>query len=137
MTGGDHNALRWQLSPFAEFTPAELYACLQLRQRVFVVEQNCPYLDLDDLDQCAFHLLCWRGDTLLATQRCLPPGLAYPQSALGRVVVAPEARGLQLGRAGAAGHRLQPGPVAGQRHPDRRPGPSAGFLRQRGLYQRR
>jgi ElaA protein len=90
--------LRWQTSAFDELSLAALYATLQLRQAVFVVEQDCPYQDLDGLDQGAFHMLCWRGEALVATQRCLPPGLCYPQSAIGRIVVAPQARGLQLGR---------------------------------------
>lgn len=71
---------------------------LQLRQAVFVVEQNCPYLDMDGLDQESLHILCWQGNDLLASQRCLPPGLSYPQSSIGRIVVSPKARGLQLGR---------------------------------------
>jgi len=91
-------ALRWQTSAFGELSLEALYAALQLRQAVFVVEQNCPYQDLDDLDKEAFHMLCWRDGKLLATQRCLPPGRCYTQSAIGRIVVSPEARGLKLGR---------------------------------------
>ncbi|TXS92673.1 GNAT family N-acetyltransferase [Parahaliea aestuarii] len=90
--------MHWQVRAFGELTLTELYAALQLRQEVFVVEQDCPYLDLDGLDQGAFHMLCWRGGKLLATQRCLPPGLAFGQSSIGRVVVSPSARGTQLGR---------------------------------------
>lgn len=90
--------MRWQVSAFDALSPRQLYAALRLRQAVFVVEQDCVYQDLDDLDQDSLHLLCWRGGELLATQRCLPPGLSYPESALGRIVVAPAARGLQLGR---------------------------------------
>ncbi|WP_116367962.1 GNAT family N-acetyltransferase [Parahaliea mediterranea] len=90
--------LRWEIKRFEALSLKELYAALQLRQAVFVVEQDCPYQDLDGLDQDALHLLCWRGDALLATLRCLPPGLSYAQSSLGRIVVSPEARGLKLGR---------------------------------------
>lgn len=90
--------LRWQTSPFAELDVHQLYAMLRLRQDVFIVEQECIYRDLDDLDQRATHMLCWRDQELLAYQRCLPPGLSYTQSSLGRITVAPEGRGLQLGR---------------------------------------
>jgi ElaA protein len=90
--------LRWQVSAFGELTPETLYTLLQLRQAVFVVEQDCAYLDLDGLDQQCLHMLCWGAEGLLAAQRCLPPGLGYPQSAIGRIVVAPGARGRQLGR---------------------------------------
>ncbi|WP_235898606.1 GNAT family N-acetyltransferase [Parahaliea maris] len=90
--------LHWQTLTFDDLSLDALYAALQLRQAVFVVEQDCPYQDLDGLDQASFHMLCWRGDELLATQRCLPPGLSYTQSAIGRIVVSPQARGLKLGR---------------------------------------
>lgn len=90
--------MQWDTLPFTELTTPWLYAVLRLRQQVFVVEQCCPYLDLDDLDQAAMHMICRRGETLLAYQRCLPPGLSYPQSALGRIVVCASMRGQQLGR---------------------------------------
>lgn len=90
--------MQWATVAFADLTVTWLYAVLRLRQQVFVVEQQCIYPDIDDLDRHTLHMLCTRGDELLAYQRCIPPGLSYPESALGRVVVCPEARGLQLGR---------------------------------------
>jgi ElaA protein len=69
-----------------------------LRQEVFAVEQNCAYLDLDNLDQDAIHMLCWQEDKLVAYQRCLAPATHYRESALGRIVVSAHARGRQLGR---------------------------------------
>jgi ElaA protein len=89
---------RWQTGVFSALSNTELYALLRLRQEVFSLEQNCIYLDLDNLDQPATHMLCWQGSELLAYQRCLPPGLNYPDSSLGRIVVCQAARGTQLGR---------------------------------------
>lgn len=89
---------RWQLATFDELDKRELYAALRLRQQVFAVEQASIYLDIDDLDQGAVHTLLWEGNALLAYQRCLPPGLQQPESSIGRIVVAPEARGANLGR---------------------------------------
>jgi len=89
---------QWQTALFDELSGPELYAVLRLRQAVFVVEQRCVYLDLDDLDQAATHHLCRDGDRLLGYLRCLPPGLHYPESSLGRIVVDPAARGRHLGR---------------------------------------
>lgn len=88
----------WQAIGFAELDTATLYQVMQLRQAVFVVEQNCSYQDLDGLDQLATHILCRDQGQLLAYQRCLPPGTSYPESSLGRVIVAPAARGRRLGR---------------------------------------
>jgi ElaA protein len=90
--------LQWQTLGFTELTREELYAVLRLRQEVFVVEQRCAYLDLDNLDQQATHMLCMQKRELLAYQRCLAPGLSYPESSLGRIVVCPAMRGKQLGR---------------------------------------
>jgi ElaA protein len=90
--------LQWQTLAFTELTREEMYAVLRLRQEVFVVEQRCAYLDLDDLDQQATHMLCMQDRELLAYQRCLAPGLSYPESSLGRIVVCPARRGLNLGR---------------------------------------
>lgn len=90
--------MQWNTLPFTALTTPWLYTVLRLRQQVFVVEQYCSYLDLDNLDQSAMHMLCREGTALLAYQRCLPPGLSYPESALGRIVVCPTKRGQQLGR---------------------------------------
>jgi ElaA protein len=90
--------LTWQTVAFDELDRDQLYAVMRLRQQVFVVEQESIYLDLDGRDQGAAHMLVLQGNELVAYQRCLPPGLSYPESALGRIVVAPRARGRDLGR---------------------------------------
>lgn len=89
---------QWQSAGFTQLSQRQLYALLQLRQRVFVVEQTCIYLDLDDRDQQAVHMLCWQDDELQAYLRCLAPGASYPDSSLGRIVVSPRARGRHLGK---------------------------------------
>ena len=93
----------WQCTPFAELTAGELYAAMEVRQRVFVVEQNCAYLDADGLDHLALHLLGWRstqdGLVLSAYARLFPPGARYKQASIGRVLTHPSARGAGLGRA--------------------------------------
>lgn len=90
--------LQWQTLTFPELDAQRLYAVLRLRQQVFVVEQQCAYLDLDNLDLPAHHMLCTREAQLLAYQRCLEPGLVYQESSLGRIVVDTSMRGQQLGR---------------------------------------
>lgn len=87
----------WMTRDFASLSPALLYAILRLRQAVFVIEQNCVYQDLDNLDQCGDHLFLLRGGELIAYQRCLPPGSAFAESSIGRIIVAPAARRERLG----------------------------------------
>jgi ElaA protein len=90
--------MKWTLKKFSELTNTELYAILQLRSIVFVVEQNCPYLDTDDKDQLAWHWMGHQDDQLVAYTRLLPPGLAFEEASIGRVVTAPSIRRSGIGR---------------------------------------
>ena len=89
----------WIAKPYAALTVPELYALLQLRSAVFVVEQTCAFQDLDGHDADAHHLL---GHTatgeLAAYARLFPAGISYPEASVGRVAVAPEHRRHGLGR---------------------------------------
>jgi ElaA protein len=92
--------LIWRCEPFARLTAAELYRILAVRQRVFIVEQSCPYLDADGVDAASDHL--WTegaGGAVLAYLRVVPGGAKYDEPSLGRVLTAPEARRSGLGRA--------------------------------------
>jgi ElaA protein len=86
------------IKSFDELTNHELYNMLRLRSEVFVVEQNCPYQDLDNKDQKSFHLLYYVNDELAGCTRLLPNGLSYDEISIGRVVIAPSHRGLGLGK---------------------------------------
>lgn len=92
--------LRFSCLPFEALTPRELYDIMVLRQEVFVVEQNCPYLDADGKDLNAWHLLARDGHgSLVAYTRLLPEGISYPgYTSIGRVVSAGAARGTGAGR---------------------------------------
>jgi ElaA protein len=88
----------WVLKAFNDLTPLELYALLRLRSEVFVVEQNCVFLDMDNNDQQCHHLMGIQNDQLVAYTRLVPPGLIYEQPSIGRVVTAPEARSSGIGK---------------------------------------
>lgn len=85
------------IKSFDELTNHELYDMLRLRSDVFVVEQNCPYLDLDNKDQKGFHLLYYVDNELAGVTRLLPKGISYDEVSIGRVVIAKSHRGLGLG----------------------------------------
>ena len=93
------NTLTWECKSFDELNITELYRLLCLRQEVFVVEQNCPYLDTDDKDQSAWHLCGYDVDgDLVAYSRLLPKGVSYENyPAIGRVVTSSKIRGKGLG----------------------------------------
>jgi ElaA protein len=65
--------LNWVCKKFDELTAAELYAIIQLRNEVFVVEQNCVYQDADDKDPKSYQLAGWDGENLVAYTRIIPP----------------------------------------------------------------
>ena len=92
--------VRWTCAPFAALSVQQLYDALALRSEVFVVEQQCLFLDLDGLDPQGWHLLGHDdGGRLVACARLLPPGVKAPGVVIGRVVTAPAARGSGLGHA--------------------------------------
>jgi len=92
-------ALRWEFKTFDALTAAEVYALLKLRSEVFVVEQNCVFLDMDDKDQMCHHLLGYKGNLLAAYTRIVPMGVSYPDyPSIGRVITSPQARGEGLGK---------------------------------------
>jgi ElaA protein len=90
--------LHWTLKKFEELTPFELYAIIQLRNEVFVVEQNCPYQDADNKDLKAHHFMGWDGEILVAYTRLIPAGISYKEASIGRVVSSPKYRGMGAGR---------------------------------------
>ena len=75
------------IKSFSELTTTELYAILQLRSEVFVVEQDCVYQDIDYKDQKSFHILGYKNDKLIAYTRIFKPGDYFKQASIGRVVV--------------------------------------------------
>ncbi|MEP6615734.1 MAG: GNAT family N-acetyltransferase [Ginsengibacter sp.] len=79
-------------------TQPELYLVIQLRLSVFVVEQNCPYQDCDNRDQPSWHLMAWEKEKLVAYSRLIPPGIAYPEASIGRVVTLKTMRGTHTGK---------------------------------------
>ena len=94
--------IEWQWSRFAELSVDDLYAVVRLREAVFVVEQNCAYLDADSRDRSAWHLLGWQPidgkRTLVAYARVFERGVRYEEASVGRVVTAPQVRGTGLGK---------------------------------------
>lgn len=91
--------LTWTSMRFDRLSTRDLYDLLALRSQVFVVEQNCVFLDTDHCDQAAWHLLGRAADgRLVAYLRGIDAGVKYVEPSIGRVVVAEQARGHGLGR---------------------------------------
>jgi ElaA protein len=88
----------WTCKKFVDLTPDELYAILRLRSEVFVVEQNCVFLDMDNKDQHCHHLIGRRDGHLVGYSRIIDAGISYVESSIGRIVSSPAVRGLGVGR---------------------------------------
>lgn len=90
--------ITWTCKSFEELTTRELYALLQLRSEVFVVEQNCAFQDIDNKDQYSWHLMGWQGELLAAYTRLVPAGISFEEVSIGRVVTSPKMRKSGTGR---------------------------------------
>lgn len=86
----------WKLKRFNELTNQDLYAILKERTSVFVVEQNCPYPEVDGKDPQSYHLFKEENGEIIAYLRVLPAGVSYKEASIGRVLVKKEYRGQGL-----------------------------------------
>ncbi|WP_458404785.1 GNAT family N-acetyltransferase [Methanobrevibacter sp.] len=85
--------MEWILKKFNQLTPDELYEIIKLRVEIFIVEQNCPYQDLDDKDLVSYHLFLKDNDEIIAVLRIIPEYVSYDEMSIGRVVVKKTHRG--------------------------------------------
>lgn len=85
--------MEWKQKAFQELTNDELYAIIKARIDVFIVEQNCPYEELDNFDQISSHLFLQNENEIVAYARLLPAGSKYKQASIGRVLVKQTQRG--------------------------------------------
>lgn len=90
--------MQLHIKKFTQLTNIELYEIGKLRSEVFVVEQNCPYLDLDGKDYECIHLFTVKNDNFSSYLRILPAGLSYNTPSIGRVLVKKEYRGQGLSK---------------------------------------
>ncbi len=83
---------------FDSISKEELYDVLNLRQRVFIIEQDCFYEDLDYSDQDANHLLFYKDNKLIGYSRVFAPGIKYDAASIGRIVIDLDYRGRGYGK---------------------------------------
>lgn len=85
--------MTWEIHPWSKLTTDALYSILTLRAEVFVVEQNCPYQDLDGKDLKSLHICGYAADgALCAYARLVKPGVSYDEWSIGRVVTSMQVR---------------------------------------------
>jgi ElaA protein len=84
--------------PFDALTTKELYEILRLRSEIFVVEQQCIFLDQDNKDFSCQHLMLYANKQLMAYARIVPAGLSFPEPSIGRIVSSDAARGKGFGK---------------------------------------
>lgn len=84
--------MEYVIKTFDELTSKELYQLLKVRVDVFVVEQTCPYPEIDDYDQHAIHYFLKEKNNIVAYVRLLPSRSRYKEASIGRVLVTQEYR---------------------------------------------
>ncbi|MFC7347659.1 GNAT family N-acetyltransferase [Chryseobacterium zhengzhouense] len=88
----------WKIKSFDELTVPEFHEIIKARIDVFVVEQNCPYHDLDGYDEKAIHLWAEQDNVVLAYCRIFDKGIKYSETSIGRVLTSEKGRGKNLGK---------------------------------------
>ncbi|MGH1538061.1 MAG: GNAT family N-acetyltransferase [Gammaproteobacteria bacterium] len=93
------NELDWHCNAFQQLSNSLLYDIIKLRIDTFVVEQQCPYPELDNKDENigSRHITAHMHSKLIAYARILPPGLSYPEVSIGRFIVEPSFRRQGIG----------------------------------------
>lgn len=92
------DSLVWHLKSFDDLSRDELYQIIAARLDVFVVEQNCSYLDTDQYDQKALHLWAEHEGEVVAYCRLFDKGIKYEEASIGRVLSRGKGRGQNVGR---------------------------------------
>lgn len=90
--------INWEFKNFSELTLESLYDIMRLRQEVFILEQNCPYLDADGKDIHSYHLLGYLNSELVAYLRLVMPGISYDELSFGRILTSKKIRGNGVGK---------------------------------------
>lgn len=86
-----------QIKHYTELSLDEFHDIIALRIMVFVVEQNCPYQELDGKDKDAYHMTVSENGIVVGTLRILKKGVSYQEVSIGRVVSHPAHRDRKLG----------------------------------------
>lgn len=89
--------IEWKIKSFEALSVHELYDLLRLRSEIFVVEQNCVYLDLDGKDKVALHLFGEFEGKIVAHARLFKAGISFENASIGRVTVAADYRDRKWG----------------------------------------
>ncbi|MCM2988746.1 GNAT family N-acetyltransferase [Bacillus safensis] len=79
--------IKWTCQTFEQLSKEDLYLILMERVNVFVVEQTCPYPEIDQRDQEALHLIAKENGTIVAYCRIFQNGIVYKEASIGRVLV--------------------------------------------------
>lgn len=88
---------RWECKSFNDLSADQMYTILCVRQEVFVLEQECLYLDADGKDRKSLHLMGFDEDELVAYARIVEPGVSYEEVSMGRILTTKNARGKGAG----------------------------------------
>lgn len=90
--------MNWTIRKFKELKLEEIYKILELRNEIFIVEQECAYQDCDGKDKNSYHLFTEQDGKIIAYLRILEKGVSYDEISIGRVLVNKSYRGKGISR---------------------------------------
>lgn len=93
------NPIHWNIKSFEKLTNIELYNIMRLRSEVFVIEQQCIYMDADGKDINCIHVMgIDQHNNLIAYSRIVPAGISFQEVSIGRVLSSKKYRGIGAGK---------------------------------------
>ena len=78
--------MQYIVKHFSELTTEELLEIYKLRVSVFVVEQKCPYQEVDDADRDSYHIWFQDEDGIQAYARVMDGGVTFAEPSIGRII---------------------------------------------------
>ncbi|BDR64098.1 GNAT family N-acetyltransferase [Clostridium tetani] len=90
--------MNWHVKKFKELKCEEIYKILQIRNKIFIVEQKCAYQDCDDRDKKSYHVYVEDKGEIVSYLRILPRKVSYNEVSIGRVLVNKNYRGKGIAR---------------------------------------
>ena len=93
----DDFIINWEVTAFKSLKVEKLYDIISLRQEIFIVEQDCPYIDADGIDTKCIHISGYHKKNLIAYSRIMPKGINYKEASIGRIITKKEYRGFGIG----------------------------------------
>lgn len=92
------NSTKIEIKHYTDLSRDELFHILKIRQDIFIIEQECLYEDIDDLDEGVYHAIVYYDNKICGTSRIIQPNINNNFPRIGRIAVHKNYRNLKIGK---------------------------------------